>query len=83
MNDRISKAEIRKDAVQDTLSAAVNTVGELAGILTHAAGDAVKTLGGFATEVFEIRDAARKAAHDAGADTGIEAAATEAGPDTE
>lgn len=66
MNDRISKAEIRKDAVQDTLSAAVSTIGELAGIFTHAAGDAVKTLGGFATELFEIRDAARKATADSG-----------------
>lgn len=68
MNDRISRAEIRKDAVQDTISAAVSTLGELAGIVTHAAGDAVKTLGGFATEVFEIRDAARKATADSGAD---------------
>ena len=55
---------IRKDAVQDTFTTATSTVGEVVGIVTHAVGDVVKALGGFATEVFEIRDAARRAAAD-------------------
>jgi len=61
MTDRISKAEIRKDAVQDTVTAAASTVGSVATILTGAVTDVVKAVGGLATEVFEIRDAARKA----------------------
>ena len=62
MTDRLSRNEIRKDAVQDTLTAAANTVGTVATIVTAAVGDVVKAVGGLATEVFEIRDAARKAA---------------------
>lgn len=33
-------------------------------ILTTAVSDVARALGGFATEIFEIRDAARKANHD-------------------
>lgn len=62
--DRISKAEIRKDAIQDGASAAASAVGEVANIVTTAVGDVVKAVGGLATEIFEIRDAARKASHD-------------------
>jgi len=64
MTDRISKNEIRKDAVQDTLTAAAGTVGTVANIVTGAVTDVVKAVGGLATEVFEIRDAARKAAEE-------------------
>lgn len=64
MTDRISKNEIRKDAVQDTVTAAAGAVGQVATIVTAAVGDVVKAVGGFATEVFEIRDAARRAASD-------------------
>lgn len=61
MTDRISKTEITKDAVQSTAEAAVHTVGEVAKIVTTAVKDVVGAVGGLATEVFEIRDAARKA----------------------
>jgi hypothetical protein len=61
MNDRLSRAEIRKDAVQDTFTAATHTVGAVAGIITGAVGEVGRALGGFATELFEIRDSARKA----------------------
>jgi hypothetical protein len=64
MTDRISKNEIRKDAVQDTLTAAAGTVGTVATIVTSAVTEVVKAVGELATEVFEIRDAARKAADD-------------------
>ena len=39
-------------------------VGQVASIMTGAVRDVAKALGGFATEVFEIRDAARKAGRD-------------------
>lgn len=62
MRDRLSKSEIRKDAVQGTVEAAASTVGQVATIITGAVRDVASAVGGLATEVFEIRDSARRAA---------------------
>jgi len=62
--DRLSRAEIGKDAVQDTAVAAAGVVGEVTTILTGAVRDVARAVGGFATEVFEIRDSARRAARE-------------------
>jgi hypothetical protein len=62
--DRFSRAEIGKDAVQSTAEAAARTVGEVATIITSAVKDVAGAVGGFATEVFEIRETARKASED-------------------
>jgi hypothetical protein len=64
MKERLSKAEIRKDALQDTVEAAAGAVGQVATIITGAVKDVAGTIGGFATDLFEIRDAARKASED-------------------
>lgn len=61
MKDHLSSAEIRKDAVQGTVEAVAGTVGQVTTILTGAVKDVAGALGGFATEVFEIRDSARRA----------------------
>ncbi len=61
MKDHLSKAEIRKDAVQSTVEAAAGTVGQVATIVTSAVKDVAGAVGGFATEVFEIRDSVRRA----------------------
>lgn len=61
MNDQLSRAEIRKDAVQSTVEATASAAGEVATILTTAVKDVAGAVGGLATEVFEIRDAARRA----------------------
>ena len=66
MKERLSKAEIRKDALQDTVEAAAGAVGHVATIITTAVKDVAGTLGGFATDLFEIRDAARRASEDHG-----------------
>ena len=66
MKDRLSRTEIRKDAVQDDVEAAAGTVGQVATIVTGAVREVAGALGGFATEVFEIRDAARRAGDDHG-----------------
>jgi len=68
MRDHLSRTEIGKDAVQSTVEAAADAVGQVARILTRAVGDVAGALGGFATEVFEIREAARRASveHDDG-----------------
>ncbi|WP_036492391.1 MULTISPECIES: hypothetical protein [Nocardioides] len=61
---RLSRTEIRKDAVQDVVGAAATTVGQVTTIITGAVKDVAGSLGGFATELFEIRDAARRAQDD-------------------
>ena len=62
--ERFSRSEIRKDAVQSTVEAAAGTVGAVTSIVTTAVKEVAGVLGGFATEVFEIRDSARRAAED-------------------
>ncbi|MGN6251488.1 MAG: hypothetical protein ACTHNS_06720 [Marmoricola sp.] len=73
MKDHLSKAEIRKDAVQGTVEAAAGTVGQVTTILTTAVKDVATAVGGLATELFEIRDAARRAHEDAHGDAGARA----------
>ena len=70
--EKFSGAEIGKDAVQSTLEAAANTVGEVATIITAAVRDVATAIGGLATEVFEIHEASQKAAGE-GADVPIPA----------
>jgi hypothetical protein len=62
--EKLSGAEIGKDAVQSAVEAAANTVGQVATIVTAAVRDVATALGDLATEVFEIREASRKAAED-------------------
>jgi hypothetical protein len=64
MNDRLSKAEINKDALQETVEAGAQTVGQVMTIITAAIRDVTKALGGFATDAFEIREGVRKAKSD-------------------
>jgi hypothetical protein len=64
MRDRLTRGEIRKDAVQGAVEAAASTVGQVTAIVATAVKDVAGALGGFATEVFEIRDSARRAAED-------------------
>jgi hypothetical protein len=70
MDERLSKAEIRKDAMQNAVEAAAGTVGQVATIITAAVKDVAGTVGGFATELFEIRDAASRASADSATDDG-------------
>ncbi|MGO4255321.1 hypothetical protein [Marmoricola sp. RAF53] len=64
MKDHISKAEIRKDALQDGVEAVTHAVGQGTQIVVGAVADIAKTVGGLATDLFEIRDAARRAGQD-------------------
>lgn len=61
---RLSKNEIRKDAVQDTVAAAATAVGQVTTIVTGAVKDVAGSIGGFATELFEIRESAKRALDD-------------------
>jgi hypothetical protein len=64
MRDHISRAEIGKDALQDTVDATTKAVGGVTAIVTTAVGDVARVLGGLATELFEIRESARRARAD-------------------
>jgi hypothetical protein len=68
MKDHISKGEIRKDVLQGTVEATAGTVGTVATIVTTAVRDIARAVGGLATEVFEIRESARRAQVDRGAE---------------
>lgn len=61
---KLSKSEIRKDTVQNAVEAMADTVGEVTTILTTAVKDVASSVGGLATELFELRDSARKAGDD-------------------
>jgi len=73
MTDRLSKAEIRKDAMQNAVEAAAGTVEQVAKIVTGAVKETATAVGGLATEMFEIRDAARKASKDNTPETDVPA----------
>jgi hypothetical protein len=69
MKDRLSKAEINKDALQETVEAGVQTVSQVMSIITGAVRDVTTTIGGFATDAFEIREGVRKAKAELGDET--------------
>jgi hypothetical protein len=64
VKDYLSKNEIRKDAVQSTVEATATAVGTMTTIVTTAVRDMARTVGDLATDLFEIRDATRRAGHD-------------------
>ena len=64
MKDELSKGEIRKDALQDGVEATATAVGAVTTIVTSAVRDVARAVGGLATELFEIRESARRAARD-------------------
>lgn len=66
--ERFSRSEIRKDAVQSTVEAAAGTVGQVTSIVTTAVKEVAGAIGGFATELYEIRDSARRASADSAVD---------------
>jgi hypothetical protein len=68
MKDRLSKAEINKDALQETVEAGAQTIGQVMSIITGAVRDVTKAIGGFATDAFEIREGVRKAKSDLAGD---------------
>jgi transcriptional regulator of nitric oxide reductase len=64
MKDRISRGEIRKDALQDTVETTATAVGAVTTIVTTAVRDVARAVGGLATDLFEIRESARRARDD-------------------
>ncbi len=60
----LSKAETRKDVLQVVAESGATHVGRIATIVTGAVRDVTRELGEFTTEVFEIRDASKRAESD-------------------
>jgi len=60
----LSRSEVTKDLVQQTAEAAVATVGALFSIGFDATRQSINQIGSFATEVFEIAEASRRATTD-------------------
>jgi hypothetical protein len=57
----ISRNEIRKDSLQESAEAVVTTTGVVTGIIVTAVRDVTRAVGSLATDLFEIREAARRA----------------------
>jgi len=62
----ISRNEIRKDVLQESAEAVATTTGVVAGIVTTAVRDVTRAVGTLATDLFEIREAARRAEDESG-----------------
>lgn len=60
----LSKNEIRKDVAQSAVEVTATTVGQVAVIITGAVRDVAGAIGGLATELFELRAAAKRAEKD-------------------
>lgn len=69
MEEQLSKTEIGKDALQETVVSVASAVGEVASIITTAVKDVAGAIGGVATDIFEIRDGVRRASERSDADS--------------
>lgn len=60
----VSDFESRKDTVQELTESAATHVGRIASIVTGAVRDVTREIGDWASDVFEMREAARRARED-------------------
>jgi hypothetical protein len=60
----LSKLETRKDTIQEGVESAATHAGRIATIVAGAVRDVAREVGEFATDVFEMREAARRAEAD-------------------
>ncbi len=56
--------ETRKDTIQDAVEGAFHHVGQIAGIIAGAGREITRELGDWATDLFEMREAAARAKAD-------------------
>ena len=60
----LSRREIRKDAVQQSAEAAITTTQRVASLIFDTVRNVTTEIGTFATEIFEIREASKRAHED-------------------
>ena len=65
MTDTLDRQETRKDTIQVLIESGATHVGSIIGIVVGAVRDVTRELGDWATDVFETRDAARRARDEA------------------
>ena len=61
----LSRREIAKDVLQQSVEAAIATGGHVTAILFEGARKITTELGAFGTEIFEITESSRRAGEDA------------------
>jgi len=62
----LDKAETRKDTLQVAIDSGATHVGQIMGIVVGAVRDVTRELGDWATDVFEMREAGKRAEADEG-----------------
>ena len=72
MTDTLDRLETRKDTIQVVVESGATHVGSIVSIVVGAVRDVTREIGDWATDVFEIRDAARRARADAEAHPELE-----------
>jgi hypothetical protein len=61
---RLDRLETRKDTLQVAIESGATHAGQIMGIVAGAVRDVTRELGDWATDVFEMRDAANRAEAD-------------------
>jgi hypothetical protein len=69
MDEKLDGLETRKDTIQVAVESGASHVGGIVAIVIGAVRDVTREVGEWATDLFEIRDAARRARADADADS--------------
>jgi hypothetical protein len=64
MSDTLGRLETRKDTIQVAIESGATHVGGIVGIVLGAVREVTREVGDWATDMFEIRDAARRAQAD-------------------
>jgi hypothetical protein len=64
MSDTLDRLETRKDTIQVVVESGTTHLGSIFGIVLGAVRDVTREVGDWATDLFEIRDAARRAQAD-------------------
>jgi hypothetical protein len=64
MSDTLDRLKTRKDTIQVVIESGATHAGRVVQIVVGAVRDVTRELGDWATDVFEIRDAARRAQTD-------------------
>jgi hypothetical protein len=60
----LERIETRKDTLQVAVESGATHVGQIMGIVAGAVRDVTRELGDWATDIFEMRDAAKRAEAD-------------------
>jgi hypothetical protein len=60
----LDRLETRKDVAQAVIESGIDHVGRIMGIVVGAVAGVTSEVGGWATDMFELRDAARRAQAD-------------------